>query len=122
MSVCSSFKHQKTATLVCPATFAPAQMQELQGVLRIGKFDLQWRNCHAGSDVDRVLVLHDGGRDVLAGARTSRARYGSGGWRSPGGLAAVSYTDYLSWTRDGGACGRSPSRVRFGSPANICGH
>jgi hypothetical protein len=35
MSVCSSFKHQKTATLVCPATFAPAQMQELQGVLNV---------------------------------------------------------------------------------------
>jgi len=31
-------------------------------------------NGHACSDVDRVLVLHDGGRDVLARIRTSRSR------------------------------------------------
>jgi hypothetical protein len=38
------------------------------------QYPIHKENGHACSDVDRVLVLHDGGRDVLARIRTSRSR------------------------------------------------
>jgi hypothetical protein len=57
------------------ATFTPPRVQELQGLSNVEcLLRSAMENGHAGSDVDRVLVLHDGGRDVLAGARTTRWR------------------------------------------------
>ena len=57
------------AAFTPPRVREPQELSNVECLLRSAM-----ENDHAGSDVDRVLVLHDGGRDVLAGVRTTRWR------------------------------------------------